>query len=327
MLNFLRELFGLKLNHGLKLGKPQKEDYRFEDGKADLKLGAKQEVLREDGQWLDFMPEPEVQKKGTFDSMGCVSWSANNCLEGLAKVKYDETWNKSDRYLAKISNTTRSGNLFHRVGDAARKGGMVEETDWGFEEPFTWSEFYKEIPEPILIKGRDFLSNYKIAYDWVNYFTPADAMRALKFAPLQIAVEAWYRKTVDGEEMFYFSPNPNYNHAVTLVGYVEGKYWLIYDHYESPFIKKVVWDAPLYKYMLRYSLEKIEDNNEIMQTIKSKKKSHIYVLLPNGSKSRILSWSTYRTGIETGLLKEYVEVEDETIEFYPTSKSFLLTED
>lgn len=327
ILNIVKKFFGLPVSYGLKLSPPKAEDYRFGDGKADLKLGAKQEVIKASGQWTDVLPETEVQKKGVLDTMGCVSFSALNSIELLARVKYGERWNKSDRFLAKVSNTTRSGNLFYRVGDALRKHGAVDENVWPFVEPFTWLEYYKEIPEPVLLKGKDFLSKYKIAYDWVDYFKPEDAMEALRYAPLQVAVEAWNRRVVDGEEIFYFSSRPNYNHAVTLVGYVEGKYWLIFDHYDSPFVKKVAWNSQFYRYMLRYSLEKVEDGDEIMQTIKSKKKSHIYVLLPDGSKSRILSWSTYTEGLKTKMFEPYIEVEDDTLDFYPNSKSFLLAED
>lgn len=200
--------------------------------------GSQKTVLREDGQYLDFLPKEEMQIGVYFDTMSCVSFSALNNLEILHRLR-GETVNYSDRFLSTISGTTQKGNSFVDVAEALRLNGAVNEDRWPYprlqrDPVYTWEEFSSPIPEDLKDEGKAWLDRWNLTWEWV---ATADLKEALKYGPLQVGIYAG-NLPVNG---IYSNPlKKRRNHAVTLIGYKEGEYWLIFDHYQN-FIKKMDW--------------------------------------------------------------------------------------
>lgn len=260
-------------NHGYIYKKPLKKDY---------KIGASpivEEVLQENGCWDDYLPEVEKQKRyGGEDKMACVTFSALNTLEILHKRKYNVEKNWSDRFTAKISGTTKTGNNLRNVAESIRKDGLVDEKDWGWEE--SWDEYYKEIPNEIKQKGKDFLNNYLINYEWVPDVSPSSLVSALKYAPLQVVV---YWNAVDDDELYFADRKHAGNHAVSLYGYIPGYCWKIFDHYDQ-YLKKARWDFK-FDYAFKYSLTKID----MLTFYKKPNETAIYLLGKDGLYHPIVS--------------------------------------
>lgn len=167
-------------------------------------------VVNETGDWRPYIVRHEKQKD-PLETMACVSFSLNNCLEIQTKF-YGNEMNYSDRFLAKMSGTQPNGNTLEKVADTARNIGLVLESEWPNEpKATTWAEYYKEIPEDV--KAKAVKQNFQ--YEWVartdNY--TESLKRELKQSPLQITI---------------YAPTPN--HAVTLL-HVEGSDAYIQDHY------------------------------------------------------------------------------------------------
>lgn len=221
-------------NNGFIVDEPSEKDYNF--GYVDTP----KEVLQPDGQWIEYLPEDETQRGNRVDPMACVSFSMNNCIEMLMKRKWDAEENKSDRYLAKTSNTRSNGNTQRRVGDALRNYGAVSEGVWSYNRnTFTWSEYYKTIPSKVIGWGKEFTEKYNVTYEAVDASSKRNLMEALKYSPLWIAGYAWMKS---GDKYV----GRNYaNHCFTLVGYVEGSHWIAYDSY-SPYVKLLDWNFPLF---------------------------------------------------------------------------------
>jgi hypothetical protein len=195
--------------------------------------------------WLLYLPDEEDQRK-LIDSMGCVSFATNNALEtifiqrivdGLMN-KDDLKWltdngyivngipNFSDRYLAKMSGTTTSGNYFYVVGDTLREYGAIPETLWPFEGNFTWGDYYADIDVELIELGKEFAKRFPINYEFLNN---SDIPEAIKYSPLVVGVYAW-PTPVNGK---YPRGTRNANHAV------EGaRVTTIYDTY-NPYIKEL----------------------------------------------------------------------------------------
>ena len=212
---------------------PDEEDDR------DYMFGAEnlmKKVIKEDGQWTDVLPEDEIQKGRYVETMGCTGFAMLNVLEMLAKAKYGETWNKSDRYTNEMTGTTRKGNGLRNVMNITKdKAGVVNEEAWTWDKnTFTWSQYYSDIPQRIKDLGSAFLKEYQIGYERVTTNKQL-MMQALKYSPLYVAGYAWYNQ--GGLYRSYGKAN----HAFTIVGYVEGSHWLAYDSY-SPYLKKLAWD-------------------------------------------------------------------------------------
>lgn len=250
-------------NTGLLLAPRKPEDYVF--GGATKVSG----TPLTDGQWHDYLPEGEVQHSVYFDTMGCVSFSALNALEILIRAKYGVSVNFSDRFTAKMSGTTTSGNYLNRVGDSIRKDGFVDEVEWPYpreqrDPVFDWDDFYTEIPQAVKDIALLNLEDALIQYEWVN---ESDLKNALKEAPIQVTVRAWYDENGD---MIYENLTEQQNHAVVLIGYKEGEYWEIFDSYNSNgFIKKLEWDYNFGNFALKYNItvknmsntKKLKDKN------------------------------------------------------------------
>jgi len=183
------------------------------------------------GIWLT--PEIEYQNRWGYDRLACVTYSLLNCLETLYYYKTGIWINFSDRFLAKMSGTTKYGNTLDNVFDFARKIGLVAEnvypdTDGG------WDEYYKEIPQEIIDKAKEFLNEWSLYREWVRTDDKDKIFNALKEAPLQVVV---CYAAGNG----YLNPTGKYNHAVMCFGADYGKCWYIFDHYTQS-IKSYAWE-------------------------------------------------------------------------------------
>jgi hypothetical protein len=232
---------------------PEKEINPF-DWRLGGVSGAEKKVIREDGDYTNFLPDLELQKNKIFDSMACVSFSALNCLETLAKVE-GISLNRSDRFTAKESGTTKKGNSMRQVAESIRKiHGTVEEHVWPFDrDTFDWDTYYSEIPDTIKALGKEFLEEWEVLWEWV----PTDDLReALKYGPIQVTVDAWPAPNSKG--LYTRRVERGYNHAVMLYKSTDEAYE-IYDHYDKKY-KKLVPDYQ-FGHAIQFILTRKTTNN------------------------------------------------------------------
>lgn len=212
--------------------------------------GISDEILRPDGNWEEFLPDFEIQTGDGFDTMACVTFSALNCLEIMARF-YQwgmDFGNRSDRFTAKMSGTTIVGNDFTSVADSIRKlHGSVFEIDWPFVDGMTREEYYTTIPLPLQEQAKKFLDMYTVGFEYV-WDDPQHLVEALKRGPIQVGIYA-YGPSVNG---LYQRTDKKGNHAITLVSCVEGERWRAFDS-EKKQIINLAWDT-LFWGALRYSI-------------------------------------------------------------------------
>lgn len=114
---------------------------------------------------------------------------SNITLEEVKQNPQNYTLNSSDRYTVKLSGTTSRGNFPPKVWDAIRHFGLIPERDWPSQDEFSRSEYFAEIPEALIKKGKEFLKYFDVEYEWVAYdkLVPlASIQYHLKHAPLQV---------------------------------------------------------------------------------------------------------------------------------------------
>lgn len=227
-----------------------------------------------DGQWDLLIPSDERQYKKGLDVYGCVSFSNLNVIETQIKLLTGKTVNYSDRFLAKMSETTKDGNYAWKVADTVRKIGLVEESEWGWDEDIvTWDTYYTKIPDKIVEKGKEFLDEYDVQFEWVTvqnpfggsptFADPETIKYHLKHAPLQIGVpicSPWNISEVNaGCEL------TRSQHAIMLYGYNdEERYYKVLDHYE-PFQKKLSYDYPIPWVFKQIITQKSNKNMEFLE--------------------------------------------------------------
>ncbi len=229
------------------------------------------EVLQPTGQWQEFLPKDEFQFNRSFDTNGCTEYGNLNAIETLMKRKFSGDYNYSERYLAVLAENNLDGNSPHKVLETVRSvSGLVPDSLLSFNDSITsWQQWASPKPmiEPYLSEGRKWLSNYVFLHDWVftdNNSNKIERMKeALQRSPLGISVYAWL---YDNDKQAYVKPKgARDNHWVCLYGYEEGKYWLIFDQYDSTH-KKLVWDFD-FTCAKRYYIAKRMTNQEISQQL------------------------------------------------------------
>ena len=149
------------------------------------------EVRLESGNYEPWLPPGEWQKSDNGDSMSCVTFGSLNSIETEELRQTGKQVNYSDRWIAKMSGTTRRGNYLNKVLDAVREFGLVKEESYSAPVQYNWDEYHAEIPEPLLsqlkVEGQEWLKKWEVNYEWVDT-DKASLMRHIKHGPLIVVV-------------------------------------------------------------------------------------------------------------------------------------------
>jgi len=220
------------------------------------------------GQWDPYLPEKELQSNGILDVMACVSFSNLNkgvetqlnwmiatgylkpgeeAYDFLKKNGYivNGSVNCSDRFLARMSETSPNGNSMQRVADAMRHYGAVPESVWPWTDDIkTWAQYYATVPQKVKDLGLEFLRFFDYAYEFIGE-DRNEIKKHLQHAPLQVGTAicpGWK----DGDIIKACS-GP-ISHAHIIYGYVDKSYFKDFDHYLDilgDVKKKLAWDYKL----------------------------------------------------------------------------------
>lgn len=222
----------LKLpTQGLVLVEAKPEDYIF--GGSPLP----RVVLREDGQHDAYLPVQEIQRLGPnaekTDTFMCVSYSLNNCLEILHKEQAGYEINMDDVFTGVGSGTIPyQGNSVAAVAEWVRKNGFIKEKGRVLRDDISIEKIYTPLTPAEIAEGLANLEIYGTGYEWLEKpygsqsATPETLMEALKYGPVQVSVDGTaYQFNQNG----YIGEFKNYTHEVLLFGFVEGKYFKVFD--------------------------------------------------------------------------------------------------
>lgn len=181
----------MEINRGVLLGR------RPEDWVAGSIGALSFEDRNPAGDWRPYLVQKEYQK-GKEDSMSCVSFSACSSIEIQEKFLTGQESNYSDRWIAKMSNTTKDGNYLYIVGDTVRNLGLVREDSYPAPYNFTFAQYHADIPEPKLselkAEGQAWKSRWDVKCEFINtsigpwVTVKEDLMKHLRHAPLQIVI-------------------------------------------------------------------------------------------------------------------------------------------
>ena len=188
--------------------------------------------LNPSGDWKLSLPRFEPQRK-KIETSACVTYTILSDIEALEKFQYGTEPNYSDRYIAKLSETDpNSGNTPKKVCEIIRKYGLVNEEDWSFVDDI--GEYYKEIPQELIEKGKKWLEQNDFGYEWVD----ADKIdEARKRSPVSVAVYAWSMN-----ELEEYVRMGNSNHYTLAYNKNADGNILVFDSYENPFLKTLAKD-------------------------------------------------------------------------------------
>lgn len=277
----------MEFKPGLIIGEERGTDYVFLGGQLD------RTKILPGGDWRPYLPTPEAQATRVYDPYSCVSMSFNNVIEThLMKMMESEPEiktvleqlqalddngrpNFSDRWLAKMSGTIPGrGTTMDAVFDSVRKYGLVGEKVWPKGENMGEDEYYKDIPQDIQEKGKEFLKYFDFGYEALPYSNfmvkfPSESTLndALEYSPIWCCVDGRYEYDENGL-IGELGKAIAYNHATTNVA---KSHW-VFDSYD-PFLKQFVTD---YKFGYCKSID-IKFKKKIMKLIKENGYPAVYL--------------------------------------------------
>jgi len=224
-----------KKNTGALQEEYQVEQYRL--GESPIEY----DVRLFDGNWRDYLPKDEWQKKNGTETMSCVTFSALNSIEiqlnwmlrhnkiSAKSKKFlldngymeDGMVNLSDKFTAIKSNTMQNGNYMTAVANSLRKDGAIPESMLEFGTPSSWDEYHdkNQIKPEMEEKGLKFLDYFSIQYEWVvnpnngglKEEGRANCLKHLRHAPLQIAKSGHATDYFMGVDKVRFGQYDSYN--------------------------------------------------------------------------------------------------------------------
>lgn len=292
---------GLLPNQGFIKPKIEKEHFKRGDGK----LG-KGEILMPGGHgWGDYLPKLERQNE-FFETMHCTVFNTLNPIEALAKRKFGEDWNKSERYNGVLAGISTQGGSPHEVAESIRKFGVIEQSSLPWTPDL--NTFWKfSSPRPMtadkIEEGKQWLRQYVFGHEWVvtygksklatsiyrlgeffNFVSTPEALKdALQYSPLGVGVLAW--PSFDSQGRAIKSRWQSDNHWTVLYDYVEGDHWKVYDSYYNCHVK-LQWNYPI-AFAKVYTLDKADfvdrdaqyiKDNMLGMNVKGTEKAGIYFI-------------------------------------------------
>jgi len=203
-------------------------------------------VLQPSGQWYAYLPENEVQQKNGVESMNCTVYGTLNALEVLARKRDGKAPNYSERYGGVMAGTTQDGNSPHTVIEVIRNyAGVIPDSVLPFDDKVdTWQKSYSGVTFGHKLSGLSWLKKNDVRHEWVLNGDTPDWQNILKeclrYSPIGIAVQAW------SMENGMFVRRGMDTHWCLLVGYMDKKYWIVYDSYDKH-LKKLDWNYNFYR--------------------------------------------------------------------------------
>lgn len=269
----------VRLEHGENTGvivEPRPTDYL-----AGGETAVVYEERNPSGDWEAWKPTDEWQRRKVgsklgYDTLSCVTFSANNSIEiqmkwmiengvipqsDLTLLRHlgylDENGNPnfSDWFSAILNGTTENGNHLQAPWDSYRKDGLLPQKDGKEVNDFTEQDEWlnpANVTENMRAKAKMFNEIFEVKYEWVVLGQQGawDVMaHHLKHAPLHVATptcNGWNTKN----GIVPICPGiTRLNHAHLKLGQTPEQFHKQLDHYD-PFVKKLAWP-----YYMPYALK------------------------------------------------------------------------
>jgi hypothetical protein len=227
--------------------KPIPQSFQYPDIPEikDVVLGGVEETLREDGDWRDYVPNPEYQRRNGIESSSCYVHGMQKGFATLLEEKYGmKDLDYSERYNFIFSHGTKNGGDPLESLASIKDHGMIPDSMLPFSKDIdSWEEFNS-------FSGGDERLCRLAGKVWRQRWSPDGKVivtrnmplskkkeilrHELKKSPIPVSVFAWYKK---GD--VYIKPEGERDNHLALLVYIDKEgYPYVFDTYD-PFIKKL----------------------------------------------------------------------------------------
>jgi len=256
------------IHYGFQPSPLEKEHWHMGQGKARRTFGAASLMPGGHG-WGAFKPVKEFQNTGYVEKMACTIFGTLNCYETLAKFYGFEDFPKdcADRFNAILAQITKQGGDIQNSCESIRKFAVIPQFKLPFDDTIrTWEQFYAPIPIPIdlILMAKRIADTFLLGHEWVFNGVSQDKQRklmaALERGTVAVSMYAWRKK----KNIYFKNPEDQDNHWLQVLDFVEGEYWLVYDHYEDV-EKKIAWDTDFYCAKVYFLARRSDQANILVQ--------------------------------------------------------------
>lgn len=185
-------------------------------------------ILREDGDWRDFLPPNEDQRQNGVESSACYVEAQQASIATIQEETFEvKDQNYSARFNALLSNGTDVGGDPIKGAMSIKKDGLISDELMTFKDISSWAEYHswEGVSEvECKQKGKEWLDKWALNYKIVaEREEPIETKyislkEALKRSPVPISVCAWYER--NGQ---YYKPLGKRDNHLTLAIYVDEK--------------------------------------------------------------------------------------------------------
>lgn len=225
------------------LNKVRKETDHYM-GSTGVYTGPAWEVLT-DGHWYPFRPPSVEIQRNNFnrDNSGCESYSLNSAHRFVWKCRYNEDFNKDDRFLVVGSGTIPNvGNGTLNVAEWDRVNGWIKEGRWPYDPNTSIEVFYNGgvVPAHLLAEAKENAKTTEVGYKWLKDEKSETRKVGLTFSPVRTSVR---RYVFDGTGTRVIDSGGDYIHEIVVFDFVDGVEWWAWDSENNQFIR-FTWDYP-----------------------------------------------------------------------------------
>lgn len=222
---------------------------------TDFRFGSKKvldKILNPSGDWRDFLPPPEEQKRNGLESSSCFIQAQQHAIATILEKQYGLVdQNFSERFNLIFANATPDGGSPIDGADSIRHQGLIQDESLPFSpDLLTWGEFNSwrgGDRAACLVEGQRWLRQWGPKYEIVFLKDePVEmkynkARQALTYGTVPVSVYGW----VDENGLYVKPAGVEDNHLVELVYIDQENHPYVFDTYGPDFIKKL---APFYNF-------------------------------------------------------------------------------
>ena len=224
-------------------------------------------VLREDGDWRDYLPFDEDQRVNGVESSACYIESQQAGIAVLQEERYGLLdRNYSARFNALLSDGGENGGDPIKGAKSIKYDGLIPELIMPFANINSWNEYHSW-------KGANEADCRRIGKDWLTRWEPKykivaereepldtkylSLREALKRGPVMVSVHAWYERNG-----LYYKPQGKRDTHLTLAVYLDEQNRIYARDTYAPYLK-ILEPNTNFEFAMTWTVEKQATKEEI----------------------------------------------------------------
>lgn len=229
-------------------------------------------ILREDGDWRDFLPPDEEQRQNGVESSACYIEAQQAGIAVVQEERFNlPNQNYSARFNALLSDGGESGGDPIKGAKSIKYDGLVAEAMMSFQDVLSWKQYHSwqgVNKEEVIRLGKEWLKEwepkFKIVFEREEPIETkyASLREALKRGPVMVSVHAWYQRNG-----MYYKPQGKRDTHLTLAVYMDKENKVYVRDTYTPYLK-VIEPNTNFEFAMSWTLEKQATQQEISIVMK-----------------------------------------------------------